>query len=317
MDLGRKPSINPVFVNTQNSSFWSATTRANATNYAWRVSFDFGNADSGIKTSAWYARAVRPVLGGVLPPILTTTAVSNITANTASSGGNIISGGGAPVTARGVCWNTTGSPTTAESKTTDGSGTGIFTSNLTGLTPLTTYYVRAYATNSAGTAYGNEVSFKASITSIGATYAGGIVFYIDGTGQHGLVAAPSNQSSSAWSNITSTLIGTTGTAIGSGESNTNAIIGQSGHTASAAKLCYDLVVTSEGTPYSDWFLPSKDEIYLLYAQRVVVGGFANGGYWSSSEYANNLAWFQYFTTNGDQLNYYKYYPYYVRAVRAF
>ncbi len=78
---------------------------------------------------------------------------------TAVSGGNVTSDGGAAVTARGVCWSTNHNPTTADSKTVDGSGTGAFTSNLNGLIAGTTYYIRAYATNSAGTAYGDEVSF--------------------------------------------------------------------------------------------------------------------------------------------------------------
>jgi len=99
-------------------------------------------------------------------PTLTTTAVSSITTNSASSGGNITSDGGATVTARGVCWNTTGNPTTANSKTTDGSGTGSFSSSITGLSANTTYYVRAYATNSAGTAYGNQVPFTTSSPAI-------------------------------------------------------------------------------------------------------------------------------------------------------
>jgi uncharacterized protein (TIGR02145 family) len=119
---------------------------------------------------------------GSLIPTLTTTAISSITSTTASSGGNITSDGGASVTARGVCWNTSASPTIALStKTTDGSGTGNFTSSLTGLTPGATYYVRSYATNSAGTAYGNELSFSAgaviptlsstAVSSISATTA--------------------------------------------------------------------------------------------------------------------------------------------------
>jgi trimeric autotransporter adhesin len=94
-------------------------------------------------------------------PTLSTTAISSITTNSASSGGNVTSDGGASVTVRGVCWNTLSTPTTANSKTTDGSGTGVFTSSITGLTAGTTYYVRAYATNSAGTGYGSEYSFTA------------------------------------------------------------------------------------------------------------------------------------------------------------
>lgn len=92
-------------------------------------------------------------------PTLTTLAVSNITRNTAVSGGNITNSGGATVTSRGVCWGTSSGPVSTGPHTTDGEGTGTFSSNLTGLNPNTTYYVRAYATNSAGTAYGNEMSF--------------------------------------------------------------------------------------------------------------------------------------------------------------
>ena len=99
---------------------------------------------------------------------LTTTAVSNITITTATSGGNITSDGGAEVTARGVCWGTATSPTVSGSHTSDGDGTGSFTSSLTGLSPNTPYFVRAYATNSAGTAYGNEVSFTTN-PIVGAT----------------------------------------------------------------------------------------------------------------------------------------------------
>lgn len=93
-------------------------------------------------------------------PTVTTTAISNIQRTTASGGGNVSSDGGATVTARGVCWSTSSNPTTANSKTTDGSGTGSFTSSITGLLPNTTYYVRAYATNSVGTAYGANETFK-------------------------------------------------------------------------------------------------------------------------------------------------------------
>jgi hypothetical protein len=78
----------------------------------------------------------------------------------ASSGGEVTFSGFATVTARGVCWNTTGNPSIADSKTTNGTGFGVFTSSITGLTANTTYYVRAYATNSQGTAYGEQVYSK-------------------------------------------------------------------------------------------------------------------------------------------------------------
>ena len=98
-------------------------------------------------------------LQNVTVPTVTTTAVSNITQTTATGGGNVTATGGANVTARGVCWSTVHNPTINNWHVANGSGTGSFTCNMTGLTANTTYYVRAYATNSAGTAYGSEVSF--------------------------------------------------------------------------------------------------------------------------------------------------------------
>lgn len=92
-------------------------------------------------------------------PVISTSAVSNIAQNTAKCGGNVTSDGGYAITERGVCWGTNSTPTISNSKTTDGTGTGSFTSNLTGLAANTTYYVRAYATNSEGTGYGSAVSF--------------------------------------------------------------------------------------------------------------------------------------------------------------
>lgn len=96
---------------------------------------------------------------GVPYPILTTKAVTNITSTAATTGGNVTNDNGYNVTSRGVCWNTQPNPTTANNKTSDGSGLGEFTSNVINLMPSTTYYVRAYAINTEGTGYGNEHSF--------------------------------------------------------------------------------------------------------------------------------------------------------------
>jgi uncharacterized protein (TIGR02145 family) len=95
-------------------------------------------------------------------PTLTTTAVTSVTYNSASSGGTITNNGGAAITARGVCWSTSQSPTIANSATSDGAGDGSFTSAIASLSPSTTYYVKAYATNSAGTGYGNQQPFTTS-----------------------------------------------------------------------------------------------------------------------------------------------------------
>lgn len=92
-------------------------------------------------------------------PTVTTTAVSDINETSATCGGTVTKNGGATVTARGVCWNTIGTPTIADNKTTDGSGDGAFSSKISGLTIGTTYFVRAYATNKNGTAYGEVFTF--------------------------------------------------------------------------------------------------------------------------------------------------------------
>ena len=93
-------------------------------------------------------------------PVLTTANVSEITQTTALSGGNISSDGGLAITARGVCWNETETPTIDHYKTVDGTGTGSFASTLNNLDPNKTYFVRAYASNSSGTSYGESQSFK-------------------------------------------------------------------------------------------------------------------------------------------------------------
>ncbi|MCU0472149.1 MAG: hypothetical protein MUC93_02120 [Bacteroidales bacterium] len=99
-----------------------------------------------------------------VPPTLTTLPVTSITTTSASSGGDITSTGGANITVKGVCWSLLVNPTTDNFKTTDGpaSAPGTYSSNVTNLTPGLKYYIRAYATNNAGTAYGNEISFNAA-----------------------------------------------------------------------------------------------------------------------------------------------------------
>jgi uncharacterized protein (TIGR02145 family) len=96
-------------------------------------------------------------------PVLNTTAISELNLTNVLTGGNIISEGDAPVTARGVCWNYRSEPTILDSVTLDGTGTGTFISSLTGLLPNLDYAVRAYATNSFGTAYGEEILFKTGV----------------------------------------------------------------------------------------------------------------------------------------------------------
>lgn len=96
----------------------------------------------------------------VTDPVITTASVTDISSSAAVCGGNVISDGDKPITERGVCWSTLSNPTTLDSKTSDGVGKGTFISNITGLHYSTTYYVRAYATNSVGTNYGEQRFFS-------------------------------------------------------------------------------------------------------------------------------------------------------------
>jgi uncharacterized protein (TIGR02145 family) len=131
----------------------------------------FFRADVGVDVYDWNEIIYQsPVL-----PTLSTAAVSSITQTTAVSGGNVSATGGVAVTARGVVWSTSQNPTVQSNSgiTNNGSGTGSFTSNLTALSPSTRYYVRAYATNSAGTAYGEQREFTTA-SSGGGGSGGGI-----------------------------------------------------------------------------------------------------------------------------------------------
>lgn len=111
-----------------------------------------------------YGTQVRFTTSAAIPTV-TTSNVTNIASTTATGGGNVTNAGGGTVTERGVCWSTSQNPTISGSHASNGSGTGSFTVSITGLNPGTTYYVRAYATSSAGTGYGSQVSFNTSTTT--------------------------------------------------------------------------------------------------------------------------------------------------------
>lgn len=117
-------------------------------------------------------------------PSVTTASISSITENSAESGGDVTDDGGAEVTERGVCWDTSENPKTSDDCTSDGDGTGSFTSNLTNLSSDTQYYVRAYATNSEGTAYGNQLNFRTGDVQTYSIF--GVVAEDDGTTIEGL-----------------------------------------------------------------------------------------------------------------------------------
>jgi hypothetical protein len=112
------------------------------------------------KKGTGYGNQISFTTGNIAVPTLTTNDISQFTSTSATSGGNITTDNGGLVTARGVCWGTTQNPTVDDCKTIDGEGTGKFISSIVGLRPSTLYYVRAYATNSAGTAYGNQLTLQ-------------------------------------------------------------------------------------------------------------------------------------------------------------
>jgi hypothetical protein len=155
--------------------------------------------------------------------------------------------------------------------------------------------------------------------SIGQSYGGGIIFWIDATGQHGLIAPTSDTSYLPiwWGDRYYLLAGATGTAVGTGSINTQKIVAVQGEKYNYAAL---VCVNYRGGGYADWFLPAKDELYQLYQQKSVVGGFIRGGYWSSSEYAtqfdHTLAWQKYFYNDNATLTH-KDRVDGVRCVRAF
>lgn len=262
----------------------------------------------------------------VVLPTVTTANATNITDSTAITGGNITSTGNATLYTYGVCWSSTNqTPTTNDFKqAVTGTGTGNFSDTLTGLWAATVYYVRSYVTNSAGTAYGSVITFTTpTVYTFGQSYGGGLVAYLDYTGRHGFVVTSTDLNGAnglTWDatplvngTYTYTPTGATHTEIGTGGANTAVIYGIYKSGNYAASVC----VNYRGGNYTDWVLPSKDELNQIYRNKTALGIPNTANYWwSSSEYSYQSAYSQLFSIGASNIDA-KFAGRVVRAIRYF
>lgn len=195
------------------------------------------------------------------------------------------------IVAKGVCWGPSENPVIAMSHTDDGTGTDAFTSIISGLSPGTTYYVRSYYTDAAGTTvYGNQLSFATLDLQVGSYYGGGQIgfFFVPGDEgyfegeEHGLIVAYGDTSDDKWcdQNVVPRSVGASSLDVGDGITNTNLMLAETTNVGLyAAKKCGDYTVGA----FVNWFLPSFYELSRIHANRNAIGGFAKTLYWSSSE----------------------------------
>jgi hypothetical protein len=248
------------------------------------------------------------------------TQIGGLTANLQS---NVVTTGGCPILERGVCWGTSPNPTNSNSfygRTICSPDTGVMNCQLNHLFPQTLYYARAYMVNATGTYYGDEVTFTTDTTSelyIGKLHAGGLIFYLDSTRQHGMVCTPNDLGVYEWG-CSEMDIPNTSISFGTGFMNTSLITLNCPQRPIAASVCADLVLNG----HSDWFLPSIGELLLMYSHLKLqgLGTFTNSWYWTSSQGYRTRAWIKSFLNGeyGEHFNEcYKMNQRQVRAVRAF
>jgi hypothetical protein len=218
-----------------------------------------------------------------------------ITSTTVQTGGYIEGSTKNKVIKRGVCWAETPSPGAPNSDNTNGHGLGEFDSFVTGLKPATHYYMRAYAFTEAGYFYGNQVSFTTltppdpSILQYNGSYYQ--VYTIDQYYPWGLTGA-----------------NTTATSTTDGDYNTTQMLKSYSYGAAAA------CATLNALGYSDWFLPSKDQLNAMYKNRTYYNFIPGNYYWSSTQYNQDLAWVQEMSNGTVSQNYKTYYGY-CRCIR--
>ena len=295
-------------------------SKALATNFTGDFTFEMGvlyyvNSYAINSYGVAYGNEIQVQINRAKPKLITSQ-VTEIDSTSAISGGEVLTNGGIPILSRGMCWTTHPTPTIGDNFSSDGSGMGTFTSTITGLSPSTVYYCRSYATTSEGTTYGNEFSFKTVVSKLylGMQYKGGVLFYLNPTGGGGMIVISDDLSTSyAWGCSGVNVSGANNTGVGGGIANSEAIVNAcSGE--SAAKLCEDLVY---GT-YSDWFLPSMDELGIMYKNIKITDleKFSSGYYWSSNQKDATTA-YRYGFLGGNQGEADKSTKQYVRAIRKF
>lgn len=261
-----------------------------------------------------YGEAIEVKIEKVKPRVITQEIIE-IDSNYAICTSNVTYSGGTDITERGICWASFSNPTISDNKSSDGSGLGAFSSTMTNLLPNSLYYCRSYATNSEGTTYGKEISFRTMVGKlfIGMQYKGGIIFYIEPMKGGGLLVSNDDVSySSSWGCASNVSLASN-KGVGSGQVNSEAILAQCG-AVGAVGICANY----KNGKYDDWFLPSQGELELIYKnlKETDKEKFSIGYYWSSTQKDASIA-FRYGFLGGNSGEADKSTSQFVRAVRKF
>ncbi|MEI6062162.1 MAG: fibrobacter succinogenes major paralogous domain-containing protein [Bacteroidota bacterium] len=227
-----------------------------------------------------------PFITKLQTPVLVTTAISDTTYTTATSGGNVTSDGGSSVIARGICWGESPDPTIENNKTSDGVGVGSFASTIAGLSPNKIFYARAYATNSIGTAYGNGISFKtkSTVTDINGNVYNVVMIGTQIWMTQNLKASKYNDGNNI-PNVTDNIVWSLLTAPGSCTYNNTT---NSDSINKYGRLYNWYAVNTGKLSPSGWHIPTDAEWSAL-GNYLIVNGYNYDGSTSGNKYAKALA----------------------------
>lgn len=300
-------SPTPTYVNTNTSNF-SVNPAVNITPWVTNITGLASNTTYYIRSFLYVYRAGWSYVYGnelsftttapTAPVLSATTAITGLSANTANSGGTITSDGGSAITVKGVCWGTTLNPVLGTGNfTSNGTGSAVFTSNITGLTGSTTYHVRSYATNNVGTSYGPDVQFTTWVQApfaLGEILSYGRVGYVAPDGS-GFIVSPEIPSQNGWGCNGVNVTGTS-SALGTGQANTAAILACSVGTTTAASVASSY----NGGGFNDWYLPSSGEWAQIAQNYYWYGLSGNKMYYTSSQYGTNYNYAAAYFNTGSQ-----------------